>query len=90
MPPSHGEIKLGVLDFLLFSELAILVWFSTLTLKPFQSVRKSYIPKENDGTRKIYFKVSSSSKLIYGEDYVSCWIPTLIHSQKKSSGCVYI
>ena len=48
VPSSHGEIKLGVLDFGLFSELAILVLFFTLTFKPFWYVHKYYVPKEND------------------------------------------
>ena len=44
--PSHGEIELGFLDFCLFSELAIFVRCLTLTFKPIQYVRKSYVTIE--------------------------------------------
>ena len=46
IPTSHGDITLDILDFCLFSQLAILVWLSTI-FKPFQYVRKLYAHKEN-------------------------------------------
>ena len=51
------KLNLAFWNFAYFQNwLYILVWFSTLTFKPFQYVRKSYVPKENDRTRKYIVK----------------------------------